>query len=137
MKKLFGQYKHIILYLIFGIITTLVNLVVYFICARIWDLDTVPSTIIAWIIAVAVAYFTNRKWVFESEVTGFLPILLEMGLFFLFRLATGVMDVIIMHVTVDIFEWNELIMKVISNVVVVILNYIFSELLIFRKKGNK
>ena len=57
-----------------------------------------------------------------------------MGLFFLFRLATGVLDVLIMYSTVDVLGLNEMIMKFISNVIVIILNYIFSKLIIFRKK---
>ena len=97
-------------------------------------MDTVPSTIIAWAVAIMTAYLTNRKWVFESKVKGVKAVFLEMGTFFLFRLATGVLDVLFMFITVDVLDLNDMIMKFISNIIVVILNYVFSKLIIFRKR---
>ena len=122
------------MYVIFGVLTTLVNIAVYYLCAVISDIPTVPSTVIAWVAAVLFAYITNRKWVFESKVTGSRAVLIEMGLFFLFRLATGVLDVLIMYITVDVLGLNEMVMKILSNIIVIILNYIFSKLIVFRKK---
>lgn len=136
MAELLKKHRHILFYLIFGVLTTAVNFIVYYICARLLNIDTVPSTIISWIIAVLFAYITNRKWVFESQVTTRKGILIEIGMFFLFRLATGILDTVIMYVTVDVWEFNELIMKIVSNIIVIILNYVFSKLLIFRKRKN-
>ena len=136
MAEFLKKHRHIIFYLIFGVLTTAVNFVVYYICARILNIDTVPSTIIAWVAAVLFAYITNRKWVFESQVTTRKGILIEIAMFFLFRLATGILDTVIMYITVDVWAFNELIMKIISNIIVIILNYVFSKLLIFRKRKN-
>ncbi|MBR3397569.1 MAG: GtrA family protein [Lachnospiraceae bacterium] len=136
MAEFLKKHRHIIFYLIFGVLTTAVNFVVYYICARLLNIDTVPSTIIAWVAAVLFAYITNRKWVFESQVTTRKGILIEIAMFFLFRLATGILDTVIMYITVDVWAFNELIMKIISNIIVIILNYVFSKLLIFRKRKN-
>ena len=132
--QLIKKYKHLIYYGIFGILTTLVNIAVYYICSHILKLDTVPSTIIAWIFAVLFAYVTNRKWVFESTEHSATGILYEILKFFFFRAATGVLDVVVMYVTVDLLGWNDVLMKIISNILVIVLNYIASKLVIFRHK---
>lgn len=129
--------KEIIAYLVFGVLTTLVNIVVYWVAAHPLGIKTVPSSIIAWIAAVLFAYVTNRIWVFHSETSGRSGILREMFYFFSARLATGVIDWVFMYVTVDMLSFNDVYMKVIANVIVVILNYVASKLLIFRKPENK
>ena len=130
------EIKEIVAYLVFGVLTTLVNIVVYWLCAHPLGIKTVPSSVIAWIASVLFAYITNRIWVFHSETTGKSGIIREVAYFFACRLATGVVDWVFMYVTVDLLGFNDVIMKIIANVVVVILNYIASKLLIFRKKTN-
>lgn len=66
LKALYQKYKDIIPYGIFGVLTTLVNVIVYWTSARLLGLGVMPSTVIAWILAVLFAYITNRKWVFHS-----------------------------------------------------------------------
>ena len=66
LKELWAKYKDLIPYVIFGVLTTAVNVAVYALCARIFGLSTVISTVIAWVVAVSFAYVTNRKWVFHS-----------------------------------------------------------------------
>lgn len=127
------RFKSIILYLVFGICTTIVNIIIYYICAHMIHLQTISSTCIAWIFAVLFAYITNRIWVFESEANEKNLIIKEVISFFSCRLATGVMDLIIMYVFVDIINMNDVIIKVISNIVVIVLNYVASKLVIFKK----
>lgn len=134
LKQLFIRYKEMILYLFFGGCTTLVNIIVYYICAHLLLLATVPATVIAWILSVAFAYVTNRIYVFESRSRGLVAILREIGAFVSCRLLTGVMDLAIMYICVDLLHFNDLIIKIISNVLVIVLNYVASKLLIFRKK---
>ncbi|MCQ2564121.1 MAG: GtrA family protein [Mogibacterium sp.] len=131
------NFKEIIAYLVFGVLTTLVNIVVYWVTAHPLGIKTVPSSIIAWIAAVLFAYVTNRIWVFHSETSGRSGILREMFYFFSARLATGIIDWVFMYVTVDVLSFNDVYMKVIANVIVIILNYVASKLLIFRKPENK
>lgn len=134
LKQLFIRYKEMILYLFFGGCTTLVNIIVYYICAHLLSLATVPATVIAWILSVAFAYVTNRIYVFESRSRGLVAILREIGAFVSCRLLTGVMDLAIMYICVDLLHFNDLIIKIISNILVIVLNYVASKLLIFRKK---
>ena len=134
--KLAEKSKSIIMYLIFGVLTTAVNVVAYYICAHIFSANTVTSSVIAWFAAVLFAYVTNRKWVFDSKETGFKNILFEVFRFFLCRFATGVVDWVIMYVFVDLLSFNDIIIKILANVIVIILNYVASLLVIFRKKDS-
>jgi putative flippase GtrA len=133
MKKQFQKYRDIILYLFFGGCTTVLNIAVYYLCYNIAGIPNVPSTCIAWILSVLFAYLTNKVYVFQSRSFQ-REVLLREGLqFFGCRLLTGILDVAIMFVAVDLLHWNGLLWKVISNVLVIILNYVASKLLIFKK----
>ncbi len=134
MHRLYEKYKDVIPYLFFGVGTTLVNIIVYWLCAHVIGMSVMPSTIIAWVAAVLFAYLTNRKWVFHSEAKGAKEILREITTFFGCRLATGVLDWLMMYVLVDCLRFNDVLIKIIANVVVIILNYVASKLLIFKRK---
>ena len=131
---LLKKYRDLIMYGIFGVLTTLVNIVMYWVCAHPLSLDTLPSNVIAWVISVLFAYYTNRTFVFQSKNTGREAILKEMASFFACRIGTGVMDWVIMFVFVDLLSFNDMIVKVLSNFLVIVLNYVFSKLIIFKKK---
>ena len=133
MKELLLKYKEIIAYLFFGGLTTVVNIVVYFICTSVLGLNYLVANAISWVVSVAFAYVTNRTWVFESKVKGFSAILREMTTFVGCRVVAGVMDMAIMFVSVDVIGIPDSAAKFITQVVVVVLNYIFSKLIIFRK----
>ena len=90
------------------------------------------STVIAWILAVLFAYLTNRKWVFHSEADNSKAVLKEIGLFFAARLGTGVIDWASMFIFVDLMSFNDVVIKTLANIVVIILNYIASKFLIFK-----
>ena len=130
------RFKEIILYLIFGVLTTAVNIVVYFICSRFLHLEVLSSNIIAWLLSVLFAYFTNRKFVFKSKAEEISTILKECINFFLGRLGTGILDTVIMFVSVDLLAFKDVVMKVLSNIIVIVLNYLISKLLVFRMKGE-
>ena len=129
MKK----YKAIIFYGIFGVLTTIVNIVIYNLCYYQIGIGNTVSNVIAWILAVAFAYFTNKVWVFESKSWAWEVLKREVSTFVSCRLATGIMDIVIMFICVDIIGWHAMLMKLVSNVLVIILNYIFSKLIIFKK----
>lgn len=136
LKALFFRYKEAILYLFFGGCTTLVNILSYYVCDKA-GLSTSVSTIIAWFLSVLFAYVTNKLYVFESKITGLTAILKEAGQFIFFRVVTGVFDLVFMVLTVDMLHAPGVLMKILSNVFVVVLNYVFSKLLIFRKDKSK
>lgn len=134
MKRLFIRYKEVILYIFFGGCTTLVNIIGYYICARPLSFATIPATVIAWILSVAFAYITNRIYVFESSSKGHTAIIREIVSFVSCRILTGLMDLAIMFVCVELLRFNDLVIKIISNILVIVLNYIASKLLIFKEK---
>ena len=134
MINLIRKYKSFITYAVFGVFTTVVNIVVYNVCYYNLELSNTLSNIIAWVLAVAFAYLTNKVWVFDSKSWKWEVLRREITAFISCRLATGVMDLIIMFVCVELMGWHAMLMKLISNVLVIILNYVFSKLIIFKKK---
>lgn len=136
IKKFFFKYKEIILYIIFGAGTTFVNIVVYFICSYLLKMGTVFSTVVAWILSVAFAYITNRIYVFQSKTRVIGKVIFEIISFVNARLITGVLDLLVMFLFVEILHCNDILIKVSSNVMVIILNYIASKKFIFRKGRN-
>lgn len=134
LRELFLKYKPMVLYLFFGGVTTLVNIVVYLFCTELFHIHYLVSNVAAWVLAVLVAYVTNRIWVFESDKRSARAIVLEFGLFVSARLLSGVSDMVTMFLCVDIIGMNGLAAKIIANVVVVVLNYVFSKWIVFRKR---
>ena len=134
---LYIKYKEAILYLVFGGLTTLINIVTYAVCSHLFHMDTIISNGIAWVFGVAFAYVTNKIFVFESKTDTFKALIKECVSFVGCRLATGAMDMAIMYITVDVLKWPDIVMKVIANVLVIVLNFVFSKLFIFAngKKG--
>ena len=129
MKQIMNSF---IAYAVFGILTTVVNIVSYHVSYSILTIPNVPSTILAWTLAVIFAFVTNKLWVFDSKSFDRRTMLHEVSTFLGTRIGTGVLDVVIMYVAVDIMAWPSLFWKCVSNVIVIILNYIASKLVIFR-----
>lgn len=136
IQSLCQKYRDVIPYLFFGICTTFVNIIVYWVMAYPLNCQTMFSTVVAWIVSVLFAYVTNRKWVFHSDASGLKEISKEICSFFSCRLATGVVDLGCMWIFVDILSYNDVVIKVLANVLVIILNYVASKLLIFRHKED-
>jgi len=135
IKLLYQRYRELINYLIFGVLTTVVNYVTYLVLAPFFTLTTVP-TVVAWVLSVLFAYLTNRRYVFCSHSTG-KDALKEASGFFTARIMSGLLDVAIMWVFVDLIGFNDLVIKLMSNVVVVVFNYIASKMVVFSKKKSK
>ena len=132
ISSLFSTHKQIILYLIFGVCTTVINTVCYWLLYDVLSWSNLLSTVIAWLAAVIFAFVTNKRYVFESKKSGIHEQLTEFASFFSCRILTGILDVIIMAVAVDMLKWNGLVWKLISNIFVTVLNYIASKFLIFK-----
>lgn len=137
IKEQYFKYKEIINYLVFGGLATVVNFVTYFIVARLIGIDEVLSSGISWFFSVLFAYITNKLFVFESKTDGIKAVLIEMGSFFLARIVSGILcDVGTFALMVKVFNINDLFAKIVTQVMVVIVNYVFSKLIIFRKKNK-
>lgn len=134
LKKIYSKYKDVLAYLVFGVFTTLINIITYWLMAYKLHQIVMVSTIVAWVVAVFFAYITNRKWVFHSECDDIKGIVKEISAFFSCRLATGIVDWLCMFVFVDIIKINDIAIKTLANIVVIVLNYIASKLIIFKHK---
>ena len=132
--QLVKKYWSILSYLFFGAVTTLVNMVVYYLCYHLWGISSDLSTIIAWVLSVLTAFLTNKPFVFGSHDWSHKVLLPEAGSFFGCRLGSGILELVLMHITVEMLGWPGMLMKLLVNVIVVILNYVASKLLVFRKK---
>lgn len=127
------KYRPFIFYIVFGILTTIINIVVYVLCYEHIQLSNVVSTGFAWILTIIVVFITNKLWVFGSKCLTPRLVLLEFYKFLLCRISTGVLDVAIMYVGVDMLNLSSTLLKFTANVIVVLLNYIASKLIIFNK----
>ncbi len=131
--------KEIIRYLIVGVLTTVLSLGVYFILTNTFlnphkKLELQLANIISWFISVLFAYFANRKYVFESKEK---HIFKESLAFFSSRLATLILDMLIMFLGVSILSFNDKLVKLFSQIVIIVLNYVLSKLFVFQKKDKK
>lgn len=131
---LFAKYKQTILYLIFGVLSTIVNILTYVFCTRNLNIEFLISNWIAWIVAVLFAYTTNKFFVFESKEINIKFLIKELSSFVSCRLLSGIIEMILMYTMISLMSLNDFIVKIITNVVVVILNFIFSKLIIFKNK---
>ena len=120
-------------YLFFGVLTTAVNYLVYLPLYNLLGISAAVSNIIAWVTAVAFASATNKPFVFKSHDWSMKTVLPELGKFVGCRAASGGLETVLILLTVDILGWNGNIWKLIISVLVVILNYVSSKLLVFRK----
>lgn len=133
-RKYLKKYKEFILYVVFGVLTTVVNMVVYFALLSVFgETYYLWFNAAAWLISVLFAFVTNKLWVFESKRTDLATWLKEGIPFFGARAFSLLMDMGFMFVTVSLFALPNGWMKLASNIVVVLVNYIFSKLIIFRK----
>lgn len=140
IKKLFLKYREIIMYLIFGVSTTLVNWIVYTLLVSIANTDVTPANAIAWFAAVIFAYITNKLYVFESKSWKVTVLAHEIISFFGARIASGVFEIflpaLLMKIGLDqaIFGIEGFAAKLVVSVLVIVLNYIFSKLFVFKSK---
>ena len=132
-EKLWNN-TELVAYIFAGVGTTLVNYVAYFVLTRYLSLGILPATNVSWVLAVLFGYAVNKAFVFRTHCDSLLSLAREAGSFFAMRAVSLLMENVLMFVTVEVLHLNDLVMKICANFVVLMLNYIFSKLLIFRKK---
>lgn len=133
IKALLRKYQDIISYLFFGVLTTAVNYVVYLPCYNLLGLSAAVSNVIAWVGAVAFAYLTNKPFVFKSHDWSAETVIPELTKFVGCRVGSGLLETGIIFVCVDLLRFDGNGMKLITSVLVVVLNYVGSKLLVFKK----
>ena len=133
LRMLVHKYWDILSYLFFGVLTTVVNYLVYLPCFNLLEMSAAASNVAAWVVAVAFAYLTNKPFVFKSHDWSAKTVLPELSKFVGCRVGSGALETGIIFLTVDCLLWNGNVMKLVTSVLVVILNYVASKLLVFRK----
>ena len=134
--QLFRKYEDVIFYLFFGGLTTVVNYLVYLPCHNLLNISASVSNAIAWVFAVAFAFLTNKPFVFKSHDWSGAVVWPELGKFVGCRVGSGVLETVILFVAVDWLGFDGNIWKIITSVMVIILNYFGSKLLVFAKKSS-
>lgn len=132
IKNLLNKYRSIIIYLLFGVITTAVNYIVYLVLYNTLCVSATVSNSIAWVFAVLVAFVTNKPFVFKSHDWSHRVVIPEFAKFVGCRLGSGIAETGIIFVAVDMLRFNGNITKLLTSILVVILNYIFSKILVFK-----
>lgn len=133
MIDIYKRHRETVNYLIFGVLTTVVNFVIYYILLAL-GMHYIAAQVLSWIGAVAVAYVTNRRWVFGSRASGFAAVLGEFFSFVASRIFSGAVETALLWLLVDIITVPESIAKIPVAVLTVVLNYITGKLIVFRKK---
>ncbi len=152
LQKLWYDHESVWMYILVGGLTTLVSLISQVVPTEIFNgmhmagwLNTFLSTTISWIVSVTFAFFTNKRYVFKSHTDTMAAFWREFFMFYSARFVTYFLELAIMEIgnhffaTVDgtIVTWRSFIVKIVAQVVILTLNYIFSKLVIFKKKDAK
>lgn len=130
IKKLF--HNEIISYLIFGILTTLVNILLFELCCH--SMPYLIANVIAWFFSVLFAFVTNKKFVFRSHTNRISQYWLEAIKFFASRIVTLIIESLLLFGFIQLMHWNETIVKLLAQVIVIVLNYVLSKLIVFVKR---
>lgn len=133
LRNFLRKYRDLLIYLVFGILTTLVNYLVYLPLFNLAALSGALSNAIAWVAAVMFAFFTNKPFVFKSRDWSANVTLPELIKFVGSRIGSGLIETAIIYLTVDLLNWNGTVWKIITSVLVVIINYIASKVFVFRQ----
>ena len=136
VMELLSKYREIILYLFCGVLTTVVNYLVYFPFFNLLHFSATLSNIVAWIVAVLVAFLTNKPLVFKSFDWSARIVWPELTKFVGCRVVSGVLETAIIFVGADLLQWNGNWIKIVTSVIVVIANYVASKYFVFRSTDN-
>ena len=134
LRILLKEHRDLVLYLVFGVLTTVVNYIVYLPLLMLLQFPASVCNVISWVVAVAFAFVTNKPFVFNSHDWSIHVVLPELGKFVGARLLSGVVETLVLLLTVDILGINGLVMKLVTSALVIILNYVTSKLFVFHKK---
>ena len=131
LKNLSLSRRQLFLYALFGVLTTAVNIAVYGLCTRILDISMPISNAFAWFLAVLFAYLTQRIWVFGTTAYTILAVIRETVTFFGCRVFTGILDMGVMYIGIELLHGDDLIVKCVANLLVILANYVGSKLIVF------
>lgn len=133
IKERAKAHRDVLMYLIFGVITTILNYVVYMACCNTAGLPVILSNVIAWVVAVTFAYVTNKAFVFQSNSWQISVLLPELAKFVSYRIGSGAMETAFLWLSVGMLGQSNIAMKAIANIAVIIVNYVASRMFVFAK----
>lgn len=136
IKKLYMKYEEVIVYLVFGVLTTVVNIVVFYVMDSVLGVQYLIANAVAIVLSILFAFFTNKKYVFKSKSESFQSWLKEFVLFSGFRAVSGIFDMLSMWILVDFILVDTNIAKIATQFIVVVLNYFFSKFFVFKQKKS-
>ena len=130
-EPFYKKHKETLLYLFFGGLSFILSMLLYYIFSEIFAMNVLIANIVSWVIVVAFCFVTNKTYVFEdkSEKT----IIAQLLSFYIGRLVTLGIEELILFVFITLLSFNNMIVKIIAQIIVIILNYIFSKLIVFKK----
>lgn len=131
-NPIYVKYKEVLLYLFFGGLTTIISIFTFWVFNIKFDMNVLVANVLSWFIAVLFAFFTNRVWVFTSKTNSVIEFAKQMVSFFGARVATLVVEQMILFIFVTKMGYSSIAVKIIAQIIVVILNYITSKLIVFK-----
>jgi putative flippase GtrA len=137
IDELLKKYREMIDYAFWGVMTTVVNYAVYFVCTKAAGINYLVSNGIAWLVAVLFAFWVNKVFVFHSNDKSAKVLLWELGTFVSARILSGVLETGMLALFVEALHFNDSVIKILASIFVVIINYVLSKLLIFKKREEK
>lgn len=136
MKKIISLYKkheEILNYLIFGVLTTIISIASYAVFTNIFNISILISNVLSWILSVLFAFVTNKLYVFKSENISFKDSIIEAIKFYASRLFSLGVESFILYIGATVLHINDMIVKIFAQVLVIVLNYILSKIIVFKK----
>lgn len=133
-RPLFYRYREMWLYALFGTGTFLINFFVYSLYTEIINLSILVANAFAWLFATMFAFYTNRRWVFVSHATGVRAFFLQLGSFCTGRFLTLVIEEIMLYYLIEVQQLPNMLIKLFSQIVVIVLNFFISKWIVFRRK---
>ena len=131
--ELLRKYQDILSYLFFGVLTTVVNFLVYYPLTNMLGMNATVVNVIAWAVSVSFAFLTNKPFVFKSHDWSAKVVFPELSKFIGTRLGSGALETLMIFLLVDCMAMDSNIVKIAVSVLVIVINYVGSKLLVFRK----
>lgn len=133
-RPFYYKHKEGLLYLLFGGLTVLLAIFVYIILLRGFHIHELISNIISWIAGVTFSFFTTKKWVFLDSNWGLSYVFHQMLNFYIARLGTLLLQEILIYIFITRLHFNDVGIKIATEIINIILNYLVSKFIIFVKK---
>lgn len=136
-EPFYKKHKEVLMYLLFGGLAFFLNLFLFWLFVTWGGMNELVGNVFCWIICVTFQYITNRTWVFDAKTAGVGETVKQIASFFAARLATLAMEEVILLIMITIMHLPDMPVKLFAQVIVIVFNYVFSKLWVFRKKAER